>query len=305
LDDAVDIVTSVQEGAVDRLLHPERYGLNKGIILKDMGRDYTQELDRFVEEYIRSAFSREFPNVGFLGEETEEGPKRKDLTFSWLVDPLDGTSVSATGGVYYSNVIALIDHERGKVPLSSVYQPATGRQFLRLDGEVWISENIVMRDGKVKRIERMPLPSTSAGAPELLGLASIPSKYQHLVPELKVKLDRLFDPVPYPELRNRAYGLKDAKPASGSSNLFHSDIADGNRHFALTYYQAPWDMVGALYAKAAGCIVECGTSLETFTGGDLEEQIAQADKKTLMNVSVFANPEVREVVMKRLEDKSR
>src|SRR3989344_1708132 len=291
-------VTKVQEEASKILLSPEEHGLSREIILKEQGKDYTQEIDRHIEGMIKERFSLLFPEIGFMGEETDS--RGEDKRFSWLVDPLDGTSPYNTGGVYYSTVMALLDREQGKVQFSSVYHPSTRKQFLRLHNEVSVIERIIGLDGKERLIERKPAPSKSAGAPELLGLTSIPSKFYDRAPKLKAQLDHLFDQVAYPQLKNRMYGLKDSKPASGSSGLFFSDIADGNRHFALSYFQAPWDMVSALYARDAGCVVECGRDLETFNGGDLEYQIAKSDKKTLINVQVFANNKVKDIILNRL-----
>jgi fructose-1,6-bisphosphatase/inositol monophosphatase family enzyme len=296
-DKVVDVVTRVQKEAADIHLHPENHVSSTDLILKRGGADFTTQVDIAVEELKKRRLKEEFPDIGFLGEETDAD---MDGRYIWIDDPTDGTSVYSTAGLYYSTSTALADRKEKTVPFGSVYQPATGRQFLRLKEKVWVSEEVVLRDGKKERIERTPIPSVSAGAPELMGLAYGTSRHYHLMPGIKERLEHFFDPVEYPFLR-RSYGMINARPASGSSALFCSDIADGNRHFAIIYFQKAWDLaVGALYARDAGCIVESGDTIQSLTGGNLENQIAKATKDTLVNVGVFANSQVRDIVLERL-----
>ena len=94
-----------------------------------------------------------------------------------------------------------------------------------------------------------------------------------------------------------------AIPAAGSSALFCCDIGAGNRHFALLYFQKAWDLaVGALFARDAKCIVEVvDTDMKKIgTCEDLEKVIAGCNKDTSVNVHVFANPDVKEIVMRQL-----
>jgi hypothetical protein len=143
-------------------------------------------------------------------------------------------------------------------------------------------------------ILRPLIPSKSACPGEWLACAYGTSKHYDKIPGVKERLERIFTKEPQPQFENRTYGVIDARPCSGSSALFMADIAGGTRHAAVTFFQAAWDMaVGALVARDAGCPVYCGTDLHTHTGGDLEAQIARCDRKTLINVSVFANTHVQ------------
>jgi len=76
-------VTKVQEEASKILLSPEEHGLSREIILKEQGKDYTQEIDRHIEGMIKERFSLLFPEIGFMGEETDS--RGEDKRFSWLV----------------------------------------------------------------------------------------------------------------------------------------------------------------------------------------------------------------------------
>jgi len=297
LNRVADYVTEVQKAAGDIHLNPGKYVPNIGIISKG-DKDYTTAVDIAVEKFQRARLKKAFPDIGFLGEETDnEGEQR----FRWIVDPTDGTAVYATGGEYYSNSIALADREAGRVLFGSVWQPSKRRQFLRVNGEVLVREEILGREGKKLQIERVPVPSQSRGLPELMGCSYGTSKYHNRVPGIKEALAGVFDDVEFPEL-GRNYHLIDSRPASGSSALFLGDIADGNRHFALLYFQKAWDLaVGALFARDAGCAVQCGDAIDKITCGDLETQIARCSKEDLINVAIFANPNVKDIVMERFQ----
>ena len=279
-------VTISQTQAANIHLNPEKHGINPEVIQKG-GKDYTNVVDIAVENLQKQFLKKAFPEIGFLGEETEtiEGER-----YFWIVDPTDGTAVYSTGGEYYSNSVALADRESRTIPFGSVYQSAIGRQFVRINNEVWIRESTIEKNGKHKTIERIPQPSQSRGLPELMGCVILPSKYRNDNPELAGKLGKVFQEVEFPALE-RSYSMIDAKPASGSSALFCCDIADGNRHFALLYKQKAWDMAGgALIARDAGCIVK---------PADLEQQIARCTKNTLLDVEVYANPYVQYIAMSR------
>ena len=95
-------------------------------------------------------------------------------------------------------------------------------------------------------------------------------------------------------LLNRPYSMINAKPASGSSALFCSEIADGKRHFALLFYQKAWDLaVGAVYAQKAGCPIVLFDPKGNIIDKNLESNIAQCDKNTLLHIGVFGNEQIK------------
>ncbi len=297
----VEEVSKVQREIADIHLNPQKYGIKKEILLKESAKDYTSTVDIAVENFQRRKLKETFTEIGFLGEETD--PDIKENRFIWIIDPTDGTGVYAIGGEYYSNSIALVDRKKQEVPFGSVFQSTTARQFIRINGETEVIENKMGKNGPFK-LKRKPVFSKSKGFAELMGCSFGTSKYYNLIPGIKEKLEKVFEKQEVPELK-REYAMINARPASGSSALFGCDIGDGNRHFALLYFQKAWDLaVGALYARDAGCIVESQYSntknLSKWGDGiDLEKQIASCDKKTLINARIFANPDVQRFVMEK------
>jgi len=118
-------------------------------------------------------------------------------------------------------------------------------------------------------------------------------------PGIEIRLKKVFDKMEVP-LVDQPYSMINARPASGSSALFCCDIADGKRHFALLFYQKAWDLaVGAVYAHRAGCPIVLFNNKGEVIEGNLEQSIAQCDKKTLLNVGIFGNEHIKEEVMGR------
>ena len=91
----------------------------KGVI------DLVTEIDGQSESLIHKLLEREYPNYGFLGEETGEvaGSKKS----RWIVDPLDGTTNYAKGYPLFAVSIAL--EKNNEIVLGVVYNPLTDEMF--------------------------------------------------------------------------------------------------------------------------------------------------------------------------------
>ena len=67
-------------------------------------QDFLTETDRAVEQYLRSVVARQFPEDGFLGEESGGGAAAS----LWVVDPIDGTANFCRGIPHYCISIAYV-----------------------------------------------------------------------------------------------------------------------------------------------------------------------------------------------------
>jgi myo-inositol-1(or 4)-monophosphatase len=98
-------------------------------------KDPVTDVDTAAERCIRRLLRRQFPAIGFLGEEGSawDGPDGR-----WIVDPLDGTIAFVTDLPLYSVLIAL---ERGGVLRSSViYVPRLREIFVAERGRgAWLN----------------------------------------------------------------------------------------------------------------------------------------------------------------------
>lgn len=85
--------------------------------------------DREIEKIIRSTIEKKFPDHGIIGEEF--GIKEADSDFTWILDPIDGTSSFIIGRPIFGTLIALAD--KGKSILGIMNQPITKERWIGID----------------------------------------------------------------------------------------------------------------------------------------------------------------------------
>ena len=75
----------------------------------DLKPDNTEvtDADKAVEEYLRTAISKEFPDDTIIGEESENFSGKTSRR--WIIDPIDGTASFARGVPLFSSLLAMID----------------------------------------------------------------------------------------------------------------------------------------------------------------------------------------------------
>jgi myo-inositol-1(or 4)-monophosphatase len=104
--------------------------LDKVGIIKKSPRDLVTDADVAVEEYLKEALGKAYPEYGFWGEESGQSDNQ---TNRWIVDPIDGTHSFAKGQYFWSISVALeID---GDLVAGSVYAPALDDLYLAVKGK--------------------------------------------------------------------------------------------------------------------------------------------------------------------------
>lgn len=101
-----------------------------GFTLKGQ-QDYLTHTDGYIEEMVRLTVARDFPNDGFLGEET--GGVTDACARLWIVDPVDGTANFARGIPHFCVSLALLAD--GTPALGAVYDPMRQELFTAVKGE--------------------------------------------------------------------------------------------------------------------------------------------------------------------------
>jgi myo-inositol-1(or 4)-monophosphatase len=123
---AVAVESALAAGAILR----ERLALDRTIDFKG-AIDLVTDADRASEELVEAAIAGRFPGHRFVGEETSflsgDTPAGSDL-YTWLVDPLDGTTNYAHRYPHFAVSIAL--EHAGKVILGVVYDPMRDELFV-------------------------------------------------------------------------------------------------------------------------------------------------------------------------------
>ncbi len=94
-------------------------------------RDYVSYVDKEAEKQLVRALKKLIPDAGFLTEEDTVEQAEKDYT--WIIDPLDGTSNYVHGLAPYNISIAFT--YKKETILGVVYDPIANEMFTAIKGE--------------------------------------------------------------------------------------------------------------------------------------------------------------------------
>ncbi len=81
--------------------------------------------DREVEQALRQAIARRYPDHGILGE--EYGTQHTDAEFVWSIDPIDGTRSFISGNPLWGTLLGLL--HRGNPVFGLIDIPATSERW--------------------------------------------------------------------------------------------------------------------------------------------------------------------------------
>lgn len=97
-------------------------------------KDLVTEADKACEKFLVEKIKKEFPDHGILGE---EGTNKEGKEYTWMIDPIDGTSNFAHKLPIFAISIGLEKNENGRkeIILGIVYNPVTGEFFYAEKGK--------------------------------------------------------------------------------------------------------------------------------------------------------------------------
>jgi len=111
--------------------------------------DFVTEVDRRAEEQIISTLLTAYPNHGILAEES--GFTNKDAEYTWIIDPLDGTTNFIHGFPHYAVSIAL---KKGKyIEQAVIYDPVRQDLFTASRGKGAHYNNMRLRVTRQRKLE--------------------------------------------------------------------------------------------------------------------------------------------------------
>lgn len=190
--------------------------------------DFVSEVDHQAEREIVSILSKAYPSHAFLGEEGGRHKQPKS-EFTWIIDPLDGTTNFLHGFPQFAVSIALA--YRGNLECGVVYDPVRGEMFTASRGEGAMLDN-----------RRIRVSKQNAFVGALLG-TGFPFKDQR-------HNDAYFGM--FRELMKDTAGIRRA----GSAALDLAWVACGRMDGFWEFGLMPWDMAaGALIIQEAGGVV--------------------------------------------------
>ena len=82
--------------------------------------------DRESELLIREVLARDFPEIGFYGE--EHAPEFGNSGLLWVVDPIDGTRAFVSGMPLWGTLIGLFDGQ--KIAMGFLDQPVLDERYV-------------------------------------------------------------------------------------------------------------------------------------------------------------------------------
>lgn len=198
--------------------------------------DYVSEVDRSAEEIIIKQLQKAYPDHGFLAEESGAGGKESDYT--WIIDPLDGTTNFLRGIPHYAVSIAC--QYQGKLEHAVVYNPVTREEFTASRGR-----GAQLNGRRIRVSARTHLDGALLGT-------GIPFR-DHQNDKLPAYLQTLG------ELAPQVAGIRRA----GSAALDLAYVAAGRFDAFWEMGLQPWDMAAGLLL-----IQEAGGLVSDFAGGN-------------------------------------
>ena len=103
--------------------------------------------DNEADQYLCNFLMGEFPNDGWLSEETVDTEERLNRDRVWIVDPLDGTKEFIEGIPHFAVSIGFV--YKGEPVVGVIYNPATDEMFSSQKGKgVYLNGNKVIASQK-------------------------------------------------------------------------------------------------------------------------------------------------------------
>jgi myo-inositol-1(or 4)-monophosphatase len=94
--------------------------------------DFVTEVDRAAEKVIIETLSQAYPDHGFLGEESGASQPPNAADFTWIIDPLDGTTNFIHGFPQYAVSIGCL--HGGQITQGVIYDPSRNDLFTATRG---------------------------------------------------------------------------------------------------------------------------------------------------------------------------
>lgn len=189
---------------------------------KASAQDIVSEADRAVEEQIRAEVARDFPEDGFLGEEFGATPGTSG--FTWVIDPIDGTSPFLHGMPSWCVAICVL--RDGAPVIGVIAVPTHGEDFAAVAGGGALLNGAPLRIPEEVTIRNA---TTGVGASQY----SEPGRTAEIVRDLTAAGGVLFN--------------------NGSGALMLAYVAAGRLAGVVSEYMNAWDcLAGLLILREAG-----------------------------------------------------
>lgn len=206
------------------------FDLDRVIVNEKNHKDFVTDVDTAAEQAIIEVLSKAYPDHAFLAEESGASKNANDETeYTWIIDPLDGTTNFMHGFPQYSISIAL--SQRGVITQAVIYDPVRNDLFTATKGAGAYLNDKRIRVTKLDRI-----------ANALLSTGYVAGNAKALDEYLKM----------YGIMAERCHGVR--RPGSAALDLAY--VAAGRLDGFYEKGLKPWDIAaGSLMVTESGGIV--------------------------------------------------
>jgi myo-inositol-1(or 4)-monophosphatase len=197
-------------------------------------RDFVTEVDRAAEAAIIETLSTAYPQHAFLAEESGASGGGKEAEFTWIIDPLDGTTNFIHGFPQYAVSIGL--RHRGQITQAVVYDPTRNELFTASRGR-----GAFLNERRIRVSRRAHLRES------LIGTGFPFRQLEHLDEYVRM----------FKRITEETAGIR--RPGAAALDLAYVGAGrlDGFWEFGLS----PWDM-----AAGTLIILEAGGMVSDFDG---------------------------------------
>lgn len=109
-----------------------RFAIDGFEIIQKPDQSPVTSADLAVNQVLQSRLTSEFPQDGWLSEESPDGPVRLQKRRVWVVDPIDGTKAFISGEPEFCISVALL--EQGQPVVAGIFNPSTDELFTATRG---------------------------------------------------------------------------------------------------------------------------------------------------------------------------
>lgn len=197
-------------------------------------RDFVTEVDRAAEATIIETLSTAYPQHAFLAEESGASAGGKEAEYTWIIDPLDGTTNFIHGFPQYAVSIGL--RHRGQMTQAVVYDPTRNELFTASRGR-----GAYLNDRRI-RVSRRDLLRES-----LIGTGFPFRSLEHLDQYVRM----------FKRITEETAGIR--RPGAAALDLAY--VAAGRLDGFWEFGLSPWDM-----AAGTLIILEAGGMVSDFGG---------------------------------------
>jgi len=123
------LINVIRKAGVEAL----RFAVDGFEIIQKPDQSPVTSADLAVNQVLQSRLTSEFPQDGWLSEESPDSPDRLQKRRVWVVDPIDGTKAFINGEPEFCISVALI--EEGQPVVAGIFNPSTDELFTATQGE--------------------------------------------------------------------------------------------------------------------------------------------------------------------------